>query len=489
MYDILHSKKGKVGLMVVGHREYWPQFPGMREQLLKNADGFAGLLEKSAVEVVTYTAADGTQMCDSPEEAYRAGVYFKAQDIDLLFLYLTTYVASGRYIQGVLACAAPVVVIGYQTEQNFETSTIYEETAGGGACPVPEASNALTRCLRPPVGVLFGEYFGEDRFAPRFEKDVSEWCRVATALRSYRGAIFGHLGHTYEGMLDMNFDPTTFTRTFGIHVRMLEMCQLAELVRDADEAAIREKIGVIEDTFELLDPSHDPTTRAIAPADIEWAARCSVALDALMRKNNLSGMAYYYEGQNNNEYERIAAGLIIGNSLLVSKGCALAGESDMRTCLAMYTTSSIGAGGSFAELCATNFGDDVVLVGHDGPHDIRISDAKPTIRALGLYHGKKGNGISVEFSLKAGPITMLGIGIDEENRYSFIVAEGESQKGSIPKVGNTLTRGYFGKDVSRFIEEWSNAGNNHHYALSIGHNASVLKKLAKALGIGFKQIR
>lgn len=481
--------KGKVGVMIVGHKEYWPQFPGNREQLLKNGEMFEALLEQCGAEVVRYTAADGTQMCDTPEESYRAGTFFKAEDVDLLFLYLTTYVASGRYMQGVLACPAPVIVVGYQVERDYTSMTISDDTAFGSPCPVPEACNALTRCLKPAASVLFGEYFRDGSFEPRFHQNVAEWCRVAGALRSYKGAIFGHLGHSYEGMLDMNFDPTTFSNVFGIHIRMMEMCQLAELVRGTSKEEVDEKLNTIKDTFELLDPSHDPTTRAINPEDLEWAARCSVGLDKLMKENNLSGMAYYYEGMNDNEYERIASNLIIGNSLLVSKGCALAGESDMRTCLAMYTTSAIGAGGSFAELCSVSFRDDIVLVGHDGPHDIRISDAKPTIRGLGLFHGKKGSGVSVEFSLKEGPITMLGLGMDENNQFSFIVAEGESQKGAIPQIGNTLTRGYFGPGVSEFIEEWSNAGNNHHYALSIGHNASVLKKLAKALGIGFKQIR
>lgn len=481
-------KRGKVGVMIVGHREYWTQFAGARECLLKNGAGFEDMLRRYGANVVTYTAADGTQMCDTPEESYKAGVYFKAEDVDLLFLYLTSYVASGRYMQGVLACGAPVVLIGYQKERDFSTMGVADDIFSGTACPIPEACNALTRCLKPPVGVHFGEYIDGDKFAPEFERDMEEWCRVANALRAYKGAIFGHLGHSYEGMLDMNFDPTTFTKVFGIHIRMLEMCQLAEFVREATEEEVRDKIDLIEHTFDLLDASYDPTTRDILPEDIEWAARCSVGLDKLMDRNNLSGMAYYYEGLSN-EYERVAAGLIIGNSLLVSQGRSLAGESDMRTCMAMYTTSSLGCGGSFAEMGATSFRDDVLLVGHDGPHDIRISDKKPTIRALGLYHGKKGSGISVEFSLKAGPFTVLGLGMDENNRFSFIVAEGESQRGPVPQMGNTWTRGYFGPNISRFIEEWSNAGNNHHYALSIGHNASVLKKLARALGIGFKQIR
>ena len=367
--------------------------------------------------------------------------------------------------------------------------TISDDTFFGSPCPLPEACNALTRCLKPAIGVLFGEYFPGVGFSQTFERETSEWCRAAGALRAYKGAIFGHLGHSYEGMLDMNFDPTTFSAVFGIHIRMLEMCELAEKVSSATEAEIAEKLKTIREEFILLDPSHDPTTCAIDSRDLEWAAQCSVGLDKLIADNHLSGMAYYYEGLNDNFYERIASNLIIGNSLLVSQGKALAGESDMRTCLAMYTTSSISAGGSFAELCSASFKDDIVMVGHDGPHDIRISDAKPTVRGLGLFHGKKGHGISVEFSLREGPITMLGLGMDQDNHFSFIVAEGESQKGAIPKIGNTITRGYFGPNVSRFIEEWSNAGNNHHYALSIGHNATILEKIAKALGIGFKRIR
>ncbi len=483
----LHNK-GRVALMVVGHREYWPQFPGLRERLLRNAAGFEALLRKQGVEVVTFSAGDGTQMCDSTELSYQAGAYFKTQDVDLVFLFLTCYVASGRYMQGVLACPAPVVVVGYQKVRDFAILTMFDDNAGGGACPVPEACNALTRCLKPPAGVVFGEYDEEDVFAARFEKDISDWCRVANALRAYRGAIFGHMGHSYEGMLDMNFDPTTFTRTFGVHIRMVEMCELVKYVQEASEAEVSKKLAEMRDTFVFLEASYDPTTVPIRDEDVEWAARCSAGLDKLIERNNLAGMAYYYEGRDN-VYERVASNLIIGNSLLVSQGCALAGESDMKTCLAMYTTSALGGGGSFAELLAASFAENVILVGHDGPHDIRISDAKPTIRGLGLYHGKRGHGISVEFSLKAGSMTMLGLGSDEDGQFSFIVAEGESQKGIVPKQGNTVTRGFFGEDISKFVEDWSNAGNNHHYSLSIGHNASAIEKLAKALGIGYQRVR
>jgi len=127
------NQKGKVAVMVVGHREYWPQFPELRGRLPKNAAGFESLLEKQGVEVVRFTTGDGTQMVDSPELSYQAGVYFKTQDVDLVFLFLTCYVASGRYIQGLLACPAPVVVVGYQKVRDFAKATTFDENAGGGA--------------------------------------------------------------------------------------------------------------------------------------------------------------------------------------------------------------------------------------------------------------------------------------------------------------------------------------------------------------------
>lgn len=425
---------------------------------------------------------------DTTEDGYKAGVYFKSEDIDLLFVYQTAYVASGRYVQGVMAAGCPVVLVGYQKTRNISTTTIYEDNAGGLACSMPEAYNALTRCGIQPVGVEYGHYLVPD-FDARFTRNINEWCRVADALRGYKGAIFGQMGHTYEGMLDMNFDPTTIERTFGVHVKMLEMCEFVRDVNEATPEEVQNKIAVIRDTFTLMDPSYDPTTREITDADLEWSARVAVGMDRLMQDNHLRGLAYYYEGLDN-EYERVACSMVIGNTLLVSSGYSLAGESDMKTCMAMYTTSCLGCGGSFAELCSTLFDENIQMVGHDGPHDIRISEGKPLMRALDLFHGKKGEGLSVDFSLRTGPITMLGLSSDINGQYSFTVAEGESMAGPRPQYGNTQTRAYFGdSSIAEFIEDWASAGVNHHFSLSLGHNGSVLSKLAKALGIPYKKIR
>ncbi len=471
----------KVGVMICGHKEYWPQFPGLKEALIENARHFKRYVGNNPIELVVYDI----EMIDTVEDAFAAGQYFKAQQVDLLFVYLPSYVASGRFAQGALQAGCPIVLASLQENVKFDKiNTVSTMTGNGSPCQMPEAYSALMRMGKPAAGILFGQLFND----VRVQREIYEWCAVANALRAYKGAIFGHLGHSYDGMYDMNFDPTAITGAFGIHVKMLEMCEFVSYVEKAGPDEITAKVEKIQSTFDFLEASYDPTTRDFKFEDVEWAARCSVGLDTLVEKNNLSGLAYYYAGLDN-IYERVASNMIIGNSLLTSRGISLAGESDMKTAIAMYTTSALGCGGSFAELISVDFEEDILLVGHDGPHDIRISDAKPHIRGLGVYHGKRGHGISVEFSIKAGPMTMLSIGSDENGKFMFIVAEGDLRKGAVPQIGNTITRSHFGGDIGVFIEDWCRAGACHHMSLSIGHNASMIEKLGKIMGIKVVRVR
>lgn len=472
--------KAKIGIMVCGHKEYWPQFPLLKKELIKNAEQFQEYVKNSGVEVA------GFKFVDILEDAYHFGCEMKAKDIDLLFVYLTTYVASGRYMQGALAADCPVVLVGLQRQIDLTKEiTLQSMTGAGSPCQMPEAYNAFVRCGKPPVGILFGELYND----ARIKKEIYEWCRAANAARAYKGSVFGYMGHSYEGMLDMNFDPTAVTKELGAHVKFLEMCELVGYIEHCTDEELKAKLDQINNTFERMNKSTDPTTKEIDESDVTWAAKVSVGLDKLVMNNGLSGFAYYYMGENNSIYERAASNMIIGNSLMTTSGISMAGEGDMKTCLAMYLTSALGHGGSFAELVAVDFNDDILIVGHDGPHDIRISDKKPTIRGLGLMHGKKGYGVSVEFSIKHGPMTMVGIGSDANGKFHLIVAEGESQEGWVPPIGNTLTRGYFGPDIGVFIEDWCRAGTCHHQSLAVGHCGDMVEKFGKMVGMETIRVR
>ena len=118
----------------------------------------------------------------------------------------------------------------------------------------------------------------------------------------------------------------------------------------------------------------------------------------------------------------------------------------------MLIMDRLGIGGSFAEFHPFDFEADCILVGHDGPHHLAIAEGKPVLRSLKKYHGKPGHGASVEFKLKEGPITMLGITQTADGKFKFVIGEGESQRGlfrrpetPIQEVFSSLTHALLSK--------------------------------------------
>ena len=145
----------------------------------------------------------------------------------------------------------------------------------------------------------------------------------------------------------------------------------------------------------------------------------------------------------------------------------------------------LGVGGSFSEIVTTDYIDGTILLGHDGPFHLEISEGKPILRGMGVYHGKRGSGISVEAKVKSGPVTMLGVTQTVDGRLKLIISEGESTKGTIMQIGNTQTPVKFSVDPDTYFERWFEEAPTHHCAMSIGHNAALMKKVAELMNLEY----
>ena len=155
----------------------------------------------------------------------------------------------------------------------------------------------------------------------------------------------------------------------------------------------------------------------------------------------------------------------------------------MKTAVAMKICDILGVGGSFCEIVSTDFKDQTIIMGHDGPFHIGISDQKPMLRGLGLYHGKEGSGISVEAKVKTGPITNLGITQTIDGRLKAITNQGITTDGPTLMIGNTMTPVQFAKKPSPFMNEWFAMGPTHHFAMSTGHNNDLFRKVATLMNM------
>jgi len=471
----------RIGLLGVGHHTYWRQFPGLLDEMHRKIGVLGGRIRAEGIEVEEFGLVD-----DAPS-AWAALPRVKGADIDLLFVDMATYATSSTF--GVICreVNAPIVLVALQplAAMDYPNGTTQMQLANDDFCSVPEFTGVAIRFGKAAPHVILGHETGD----PESEAELGRWCAIAKALRSLRKGRVGLMGHVLESMYDMHTDPTAVTAAFGCHAPLLEPHDLMRHYRTAERAAIAAKRQTILEFFDTPDPKNDPITERLTEVDLETAARAAVALDGLIGEKDLTGLAYYYEADPGSEMRTLMANLIVGNSILTGGGFPMCGEYDLKNCIAMLIFDRLGIGGSFAEFHPVDFAAGTVLVGHDGPHHIRIADGRPALRSLKKYHGKPGSGASVEFRLKEGPITMMSIGQKADGKFKCIIAEGMSERRPIPPTGNTNTHGRFGLDIRSFLRDWVREGPTHHFALGIGHHAETLVQVAGCLGLEAAVVR
>lgn len=473
----VRGKKANIGVFAVGHYLYWPQFPLLKNKIMKHYKYFYNKLGKDTdVKIVPCDI-----MSDNYNTATKVINFFEQKQLDLIICFVATYSPAVCAFSVLRKISAPSIICCFQPSASldYNNATTEMQLENDNITSVPEIINSLNRSNRKPLDCLVGMLYDDERTWNKLKL----WCEITGVAHHLKYAHIGYMGQGYEGMLDMNSDPTMFDAKFGLHAEHIEIDNLDKLIKTITDLEYKDKLEEITNIFTMPDPGSDPIATKVEIKDLDWPVRVAVSMDKLVLKYQIDGLAYHYRGLDGNRNEMLHAGMIIGNSLLTSKGIAIAGELDLKNCIAMLIMDRFNAGGSFAEIHPIDFKEDLVLVGHDGPHHIKIADGKPVLRNLSVLHGKRGYGPSVEFKLKVGPISMLGLTQTNDGKFKFILAEGESLPGPIPATGNTNTRGRFMPDVRTFLERWSIEGPTHHFALGIGHICYKIEILAKYLGI------
>ncbi len=462
----------KVGLFGIGLDTYWGQFEGLLDRL----SGYQEQI-KSKIESMGAAVFDAG-MVDNPLKARAAAEFLKSNDVEIVFLYVSTYALSSTVLPVAQMVKVPIIILNLQPVsaidyKNFNAMKDRGKMTGEWlahcqACSVPEIASVFNRS-----GIRYDfvtGYLAEESVW----SEIKDWVDAAGVSREMRNNRLGVLGHFYCGMLDVYTDLTQQSTVFGTHIELLEMC---EVKKYRDEATSSDIENMLNEFNEFFDISNE-----CEKSELERAAKTSVALEKLTSTHKLGSLAYYYEGVAGNEYENIVTSVIAGNTLLTGKNVPVAGECEVKNAQAMKIMDLFGVGGSFSEFYAMDFDEDIILLGHDGPAHFRIAEGRVSLVPLPLYHGKPGKGLSIQMSVKHGPVTLLSV-VQGINGLFLLTAEGESEPGEIMEIGNTNSRYRFSIGAREFINRWSKQGPAHHCAIGVGHIASKIEKLAKIIGI------
>lgn len=463
--------KTRVGLVSGGLGAYWLQFPELRPRLEAHTEEVVRRLQAGGAEVLA------TDFISDPRESLRAAKRLSAWQCDLVIINLPTYLTSSMVVPIAQRVPAPLLLLSLQpsaamAHATFDTGRWLEYC---GACALPEVKNALARC-----GFEHRSVSGHLQSAEAWSR-VFRWVRAAGIRSSLRHARHGLMGHLYPGMLDISTDPTMLTAALGGHVEVLELDDLRLRV---DAVTDKEAAAVEAQTREIFEVGDD-----VQAEDLRWATRVAAGMRRLVADFSLDSLAYYHRGADGELHERLAAAMILGASLLTGEGVAVCGEFDLRTSVAMMIMDQLGVGGSFTEIQALNFTDHVVEMGHDGPGHLRVANRRPLLRELGVYHGKRGWGVSVQFDVRPGNVTLLGLAQQPGGHLAFVTASGEVVAGPVLKIGNTSSRVAFGCDPGVWVDAWSATGVSHHWALGAGDVRDDLRALAELAGVEHIEVK
>ena len=448
---MLVETKARIGVFSIALGAYLPQFPTLRAEFESQYEAFKQTLPHT-VEII-----DGG-MVTTKEQAQEAGSLFRAADVDLVIMQLLTYATSYNMLPAIKDLDVPVVLVNLQKLKalDYDNTDIATWLGKGYACGA--------------VGEMVAD-LDED-----VEREIEAWCRAAQVRRRFRDTNIAQIGRPYPGMMDLYIDESNLYRRMGLYTKQFDwekMWAIADNI--SDESAVRNKAEEILDTFDIEGGG--------SVEEVWEMAKYVVAFEKWVKDEKLGLIASHYDGFATGKAGVLDSMLIPAFSMLIKQGTACAVEGDMKVAMAMSILKTISGMGQLAEMYSIDFNDDIAIIGHSGSGDADISEKKPTMKIVKVFHGKTGGGYLTQFYPHLGPVTYLAITQDGEGHFKFVVAEGVNEDGKILNFGDTNMRTRFSCGAKEFVTRWSECGPTHHFAAASGRHIDTICKVAKILDV------
>ncbi len=465
---MLVNTTARIGVFAIALGAYLPQFPSLVPEFEAQYADFKKLLP------------DTVQLVDrgivtTKELAQEAGCWFRSSDVDLVIVQLLTYATSYNMLPAIRDLDVPVVLVNLQKRRapdyaNTDTATWLGELYACGA--VGEMVADLERAGKRHA-VITGVVEGGD---PQVKAELEDWCRAAQVRRRFRDTNLAQIGRPYPGMMDLYIDETNLYHRMWLYTKQFDWEKMWAIADDiTDEDVIRAKAQNILDTFDI---------EGGATVETVWEmARYVVAFEKWVQEENIAFVASHYDGFAQGKAGTLDSMLIPAFSMLIKEGVACAVEGDIKVSMAMSILKTISGTGQLSEMYSIDFDEDICIIGHSGSGDAAISEKKPTMKIVPVFHGKTGGGYLTQFYPSTGPVTYLAITQDKDGNFRFVVAEGINEEGPIFTFGDTNMRTRFTCGAREFCNRWSEAGPTHHMAAAVGCHIDTILKVAKIFNV------
>ena len=455
------NKRAKIGLLTGGYFEYWKMYPGLEKiveaEMKRLAEGLEG-----KVDVVW------SGLADTLEKTEAAGRQFRREDIDLLVICEGTYfpdympVQTMEYVRDV-----PILFLLTQPHNYVPPDLDYPDAIhhSFGLVGVVQLTGAC-RKMGKPFEIIVGAL--DD---PALPDKVAEYARVVAAARKLRFMNVGIIGHTFQGMYDLEMDKTKLKATLGPNVFYLELGELLDFWHHIGDAQSDNLARAITARYVLEGPG---------PDDVKSACRLGLAMEQLADKYQLAGLSHLCQHLIHVETGTTPC---YAATRLIEKGIMVTCEGDIGNlvcmCLLHALTDDIPC---FVEWGMYDARENAMLLVHHGAGSPRLAKSPADVRITptGEKWGFKGTGVSFRFMGKPGRVTIASL-INDQEGWKMLITGGQAI--------DAPCRPYFGQQfmvkvdrpVEAYLESLCREGVTHHAILIYGDLTRELQQIVRLL--------
>lgn len=452
----------RIGLLPTGHKIYWGQFPNLKEM-------GTHMYEKLVTRLETFGDVVTPGLVDTYETAVDAANMLAGADVDILLIFPFGYTTGTMIVPAVRALNVPIRILNAHEDSSYDYKHADTELYlhHEGACCVPEYSGTLVSLGRD-FRVITG-HFGQERFWEEIRRD----CLGMAAASKFSHCRFGVIGNTYTNMTDM---PTDEHRVLKATGQLLCRPEVEEI----EEAWKRVTDEQIQDMYRQFREFYD-VDETVTDSHMYESAKIAVAFDEVIRKHKIDAFGFYWWGEKPYMTE-LRAQSALAVSRLAALGIPGVTEGDIKTAMAMKILDLLGGGGMFLEFFSSDFDENFIMVGHDGPSNVNVAKGRPVLQNLTVHHGKTGEGLGIDFNMAEGPCTLLNLTqFGTAKTYKLIYSVAEVIGGDILNIGNPNCRVRVQKPIPEFFNDWCRQGPGHHLALGVGDFSCEIEAFAEKM--------
>ena len=304
--------------------------------------------------------------------------------------------------------------------------------------------------------------------------ELAEAVRLAATVRRLRNVRLGVVGGQAPGFLAMSADPFTVYHGLGVQLQTFSLIEFASVVEGLQDEAVA---ADVEKVKALRLPFKDA-----AESDLPMASRLYLAMQSYLDNENLDALAVRCWPEMPNVFGQWP---YLGIARLADEGRAIVCEGDADGALGAWIGESLGFGRCYLSDWLEHDAETITLW-HVGAAPMGL--CPPPGEAGGpriALHFNVRKPTVVEATIRENmPVTILRFWrLDGE--YFLTAREGETIRPKRHLMGtNGLVR-MARQDPREWFEELCHQGMPHHVALFPGHHASLLRRLARVLGMRF----